>query len=123
MALDTFSKSGVSTYAFTRGNTYPITRKYTPNQTRSISGGGAAKVVGLGSVQEFWSVALINISDSDSDLFYAFFNNSLINWGEQLFIWTDFESTARTVRLWDTNITFSKVGSDLNSIKIQLKIE
>ena len=123
MALDTFSKSGVTTYTFSRGNTYPIEHKYQPNIVKSISGGGASKMIVDGAAQEFWGINLNNISSTDVDLLHTFFNNSLVNWGEQLFTWTDNESTARDVRLWNNDIKIVLTSADLYIITFTLKVE
>jgi len=123
MALDTFAKAGVTTYTFTRGNTFPIDHSYTPNTTTSISGGGTSKAVVNGVAQEYWGITLNNITNADTTLLYGFFNNSLVNWGEQLFIWTDYAGTAREVRLWNKDIAMNMVSGDLNVITLKLKVE
>lgn len=123
MALDTFTKSGVTTYTFTRGNTFPISKKYVPNQVKSLSGGGTSKVVGISPAQEYRGINLNNIPLSDLNLLYAFFNDSLVNWGEQIFTWTDNESTVRTVRFWDDELSINNSSSDIYSVSFQLKVE
>ena len=123
MALDTFTKAGVTTYTFARGNTFPIDHSYTPNTTTSISGGGTSKAVVNGVAQEYWGITLNNITNADTTLLYGFFNNSLINWGEQLFIWTDHAGTSREVRLWNKDVAMNMVSGDLNVITLKLKVE
>ena len=123
MALDTFTKTGVTTYTFSRGNTYPITHDYEVNEVRTVSGGGASKVVVHGSPQEFWSINLQNISDTDIDNLFNFLDDTLINWSEQIFTWTDHNSVARNVRLWNQSISMPSTGSDLNNVELILKVE
>jgi len=122
--MATFSKTGVTTFTFPKGNKLPISHIYQPNQIVGVGGGGNVKVATLGSLIEIWTIVLERISKADHDLLVAFFSDTNINWQENTFTWTDELSIPRTVRLWEAGSLNFPIGAGLlRNIQFKLRTE
>lgn len=98
MAFPTFSKTGVTTVALSKGSTFPSGTPLTPNQFVGVSDANSVRVYSLGLPKRQLEAVFEQLTRNDVTALEAFFNDPLVNWGVGTFTFTDEDSTAWTVR-------------------------
>jgi len=124
MPLPTFSKSGVTTYTFTKAPFLPHKRPIKQHQNVGVSGGNQVKVTNKGAATQEIEIVLNRISAADRDLLLAFIQDTGINYALNTFTYTDFDSVAYTVRLWNhKGLNFPLAKGGLYNVRMLLRVE
>ena len=120
MPFPTFSKSGVTTVTFSRGDVFPDVHDYEPVQVIGVSYAGTRRVATLRAPDEFFDLVFERLPLADYNALLAFFSNALVNWSASSFTYTDTASVATTVRYLGGRFSFPQVASGLYSGRIPL---
>ena len=126
MALPTWSKSGVTTVTFSRGDSYPRPLEGQEGQLVAESEAGTVRVATLHAVIRFYTMNFsgpTRLPTADYDAMRTFLLNTLVNLSANTFTWTDSDSTARTVRYMDGLSQFSPSSSGFYQGNILLREE
>lgn len=94
----TLSKSGVTTVTLSRGSIFPSAEPYIPNQFVGVSDSNVVRTAVLGDARQILEVPFAQLTSADITNLRNFFQNSLINWGENSFTYTDEDSNSFTVK-------------------------
>lgn len=120
MPYPQFSKSGMTTLVFSRGNVYPVQRIYTPRQRVGRSYAGTYRVATLGAADEQLPLVFERLPLADYTALVAWFQNALINWAANSFTYTDSASVATTVRYLAGQLDMPEVAAGLYSVQLDL---
>lgn len=120
MALPTFSKSGMTTLTFSRGNIFPSVHDYDPQQSIGVSYAGTRRVATIRSAEETFDLVFERLPSADYTALLAWFTDADINWSAESFTYTDVNGTATTVRYLGGSFQFPQVGPSLYSGRIPL---
>lgn len=120
MPLPTFSKTGVTTVTFSRGNVFPSAHDYTPAQVIGVSYAGTRRVATIRSADETFDLIFERLALADYTALLAFFTATTINWSAASFTYTDTSSVATTVRYLGGPFAFPQVAPGLYSGRIPL---
>lgn len=104
MANPTFSRSGVPTMTFSRGDAFPRPLEGDEGQLVAESEAGTVRVATMHGVVEFFTLNFngpTRLPTADYDAMRVFLLDPIVNLRANTFTWTDTDSTARTVRYWD----------------------
>jgi len=126
MALPILTKAGADNSPLTlpKGRFLPASEPRIPNQSIGKAGGGQVKVANLGTTERFWRVKMTGVVKAKRDDIIEFFEHANVNWSLNTFTFTDENSTAFTVRLWNPrNIDFPLGKGGLYSLNLLLRQE
>jgi len=126
MALPIFTKSGAtgSPLTLAKGRFLPVSDPYKPRQLRGVAGGGQVKVADLGTADHFFEIVMNRVSKSDRNALITFLQHANVNYAQNTFTFTDEDSTAFTVRYWNSSgLNFPRVKGNLYNIKLTLRVE
>lgn len=98
MAFPSFSKSGVTTFTFSRGDVYPHRRTVVPRQRLGIAEAGTVQVATLSAPEYQHVLTFEGLSASDYSALLTFLTDPLVNWAANSFTYTDVDSATYTVR-------------------------
>jgi len=121
-----FTKVGAANSPLTlpKGRFYPVNEPLSPRQIIGKTGGGQVKIADVGDPEQFFPIVINRVSKTFRDNLLAFLADSLVNYSQNTFTFTDEESTAYTVRLWSTRtIDFPAVKGSLYNIRLVLRKE
>ena len=97
------------------------------NQLMDETNGGAIAVKNLGDDRSTWeyTVAVLVTSESVTDQadIESFIGSSYANGAEGTFVWTDSDSTVRTVRMINSVFTFERITPTYVKITFLLRLE
>lgn len=123
MALPTFSKTGLTTFTFSRSPVFPTHVIYTPRQRLGRSDSGAAQVVTLGEPLVMHQLELELLTQTDIDGILAWFQDEEINWSAETFTYTDAASTSYTVRLAEGELDIEQIAPGVYNLRLPLVVE
>lgn len=120
MAFPSFSKSGVTTLTFSRGNVWPSVHDYAPQQVIGVSYAGTRRVAVIRDPEETFDLNFERLPTADYTALLAFFSDPLIDWSRYSFTYTDTASVATPVRYSGGVLSFPQVAPSLYSGRIPL---
>lgn len=121
MPLPTFSKSGMTTLTFSRGNVYPSEEPaYEPVQVIGRSYAGTRRVATIREPDQSFVLVFERLPAADYALLIAWFQHTLINWSAESFMFTNQAGLATTVWYQGGPFSFPQVASALHSGRIPL---
>lgn len=123
MAYPTFSKTGMTTLTFARGQVFPDEYLFNPGQLIGYSEAGQVRVATLSDPEEIVPLLFERLPQSDVDTLVAWLRNPLINWAANTFTYTDTTSVAMTVRMVDRSFVRQQVASGLYDVRLTLRKE
>ena len=112
MAAPQFSKAGVTSVNLSKASTFPSADPLRINQFVGISDDNTIRVFSLGPPKQSLLVVFEQLSLTDITAITAFFNNPLVNWGVNSFIYTDEVLTGHTVRFLQPEFNPQQVSDD-----------
>lgn len=122
MAFPSFSKSGVTTFTFSRGDTFPHVRRVVPRQRVGISEAGSVHVATLSPPEYEHVLTFEGLSATDYTALQAFLTDPLINWAAFSFTLTDVDSATYTVRYLG-GLDMPQVSAGRYNVTIRLREE
>lgn len=115
MPLPTFSKTGMTTLTFSRGNSFPDLHSYEPQQIIGTSYAGTRRIVTVRAAEERFPLVFDRLPLADYTALLAWFIDPNINWAGGSFTYTDAAGVATTVRYLGGPFTFPQVAPALYS--------
>jgi hypothetical protein len=123
MSYPTFSKTGMTTLVFSRGNVYPDRHPTAPRQLVARSEAGQTRVTTLSDPDETFPLLFEGLPLTDYQALRAWLNDPRINWQAETFTYTDTAGVATTVRYADTVFDVAQVAFERFSGAITLRVE
>lgn len=126
MALPIFTKTGATGSPLTlpKGRFLPVSDPYTPRQIIGTAGGGQVKVADLGTADHIFEIIINRVSKTDRNAIITFLQHANVNYAQNTFTFTDEDSTAWTVRYWNSRgLDFPRVKGNLYNIRLTLRVE
>jgi hypothetical protein len=120
MALPTLSKGGVTTVTFSRSNVYPSVSPKVLNQFVGISDANTIRVASVGPPLQSIVLHFELLTREDRDNIETFFADSLVNYGQNTFQFTDANETVHNCRFLDTQLALPEVTDDNVSFELTL---
>ena len=123
-SLPTFSKSGVTTYTFTKAPFTPHHKPLKQHQNIGISGGNQAKVANKGAATELIQIIMNRISSTSYNNLLTFIQDTNINYSLYTFTYTDVDGNTYTVRFFNTKgIDWPQAKGGLFNVNFTLRVE
>ena len=116
MPLPSFSRTGVTTLTFSRGDAFPRAQEGDERQIVGESEAGTVRIATLSDPVEWIVLDFAQrtlLPNADYVNLGVFLKNSLINFKANTFTFTDTDGTAYTVRYWTGYYGFTKTSSVL----------
>lgn len=123
MPLPQFSKAGMTTLVFTRGDSFPSSTQLIPRQLVERSEGGQTRVATLSDPDEVFVVMFERLSSTDATALRAWFSHTLINWQAESFTYTDVRGVATLVRFVGGTFEMPEVTSERYNVTLTLRKE
>ena len=126
MALPSFSKSGVTTMTFSRGDAWPRRTPGDERQLVGVSEGKQVRVATLSVPEEFIVLDFAGqtaLPSADYANLSVFLRNALINFRATSFTFTDTDASARTVRYWGGFYELTQTSSGRYQGVLTLRVE
>ena len=123
MPYPAFSKSGMTTLTFSRGNLFPASYTEDFSQIVAESEAGLVRVSTLRPPVVFHGLHFERLPLADFTALKAWLRNSLIRGRAFTFTYTDTAGTAKTVRWWQDTLDMPHVASGLYSVDLLLREE
>lgn len=123
MSYPTFSKEGMTTLVFTRGNVYPDRHISQPRQLVARSEAGQTRVATLSDPDETFPLIFEGLPLADYNAVRTWFADPRINWQATSFTYTDTAGVATEVRYADTAFDLAQVAPGRFSGTITLRRE
>ena len=121
MSDHTFFHADAGTVTLTTAPLWPYTRRIVPRSKRGRSDAGDVVVATLGNPDTFYELRFEGLTQAEADALEAFF--ATIGYDADAFTWTDHDATARTARLWDSDLTLSQQAPDVHDLTLHLLVE
>ena len=97
------------------------------NQLMDETNGGAIMVKNLGSDRSTWEYTVVvpvtSVSVTDQADIESFISSTYANGAQNTFVWTDTDSTARTVRMINSSFSFEMITPTYVRISFLLRLE
>lgn len=119
MALPQFSKTGMTTLVFSRGNLFPSLHRYDAVQRIGRSYAGTFRVATLRDPDETFVLIFERLPLADYTALVAWFTNPLINWAANSFTYTDTASVATVVRYLNSTLAMPEVSAGLYNVALE----
>ena len=120
MAYPTFSKTGMTTLTFARGNVFPSLHSYEAVQRIGRSYAGTFRVATLRVPDEAFTLAFERLPLADYTALVGWFTHTLLNWAANSFTYTDTAGVATIVRYLAGNLSMPEVASGLYNVTLEL---
>ena len=109
MSLPTFSKTGVSTVVLSNGNVYPHVLPRILNRFVGVSDNNTIRVSTVGPPLQTIVLEFQQLTRDDKDALESFFEDSLVNFGSEVFTFTDTNGTEHTVQYLEPQLAFPEI--------------
>jgi len=123
MPYPTFSKEGIGTLTFSRGNVWPDRHLYQPRQVVARSEAGQTRVATLSDPDETFPLVFERLPLADYTALRQWFADPRINWQATSFTYTDTAGVATVVRYADAAFDLAEVAPGRYSGTITLRRE
>jgi hypothetical protein len=123
LTYPTFTKTGMTTLVFSRGNVYPDRHIYQPRQLVIRSEAGQTRVATLSNPDEMFPLVFERLPLEDYTALRAWFSDARINWQAVSFTYTDTAGVATVVRYADTTFDLAQVAPGRFSGTVLLRKE
>jgi hypothetical protein len=123
LSYPTFSKAGMTTLVFSRGNVYPDRHVYQPRQVVARSEAGQTRVATLSEPDETFPLVFERLPLVDYEALRSWLLHPTINWQASSFTYTDTAGVATVVRYVDTAFDLAQVAPGRFSGAITLRRE
>lgn len=110
MAFPQFSKVGVTTFVFSRGDLFPTRKPIQARQRIGKSHAGEIHVATLSPPEYLHLLTFTGLSTTDRTNLLAFLLDDDVNWAEGSFTYTDVNSVTYTVRYLDGALSFEETS-------------
>ena len=114
MANPQFTKTGVTSVVFSRGDAFPRALTGIEGQLIGESEAGTVRVITTHDPIEFFTLNFTGqtrLPTADYNAMRTFLLNALVNLRANTFTWNDTDATARTVRYWEGLYSFTLSSS------------
>lgn len=123
MPYPTFTKTGMTTLTFSRGDVFPRQHIYQPRQRIGRSYAGTYQVATLGDPDERLPLVFVRLPQADYTALVAWFQHALINWAANSFTYTNSASVITVVRYLAGSLDMPEVSNGLYSVTLDLTKE
>jgi len=118
-----FSKTGLTSFVFSRGHLYPVRAPEQYRQLVAQSDAGVLRVATLSPPEQMLPLKFERLTATDISNLRAWLHDPLIRGRAQTFTFTNVDDVAYEVRYWSETFDPQQVAFGLYNVEVLLRVE